>query len=115
MKLVALRAHFDGERVQLDEPFELQPGTLVMVLVSGDDPDRADWLRLSEQRLAEAYGADEPEYPLSLLKVLNSDLALHTSTQPVTLRSLVEILLREGPPDPDFADDLDAIQRNQLL
>ncbi|HEX3131654.1 MAG TPA: hypothetical protein VH394_30235 [Thermoanaerobaculia bacterium] len=73
MKPVALRAHFDGEHIRLDEPFELQPGTPVTVMVLGDDPERADWLRLSQQGLAEAYGDDEPEYPLSLVKEPNPD------------------------------------------
>lgn len=73
MKPVALRAHFDGEHIHLDEPFELRPGTSVTVMVPGDDPERADWLRLSQQRLAEAYGDDEPEYPLSLIKEPNPD------------------------------------------
>ena len=76
MKPVALRAHFDGEHIQLDEPFELQPGTPVTVMVlheSSADSEHADWLRLSQQRLAEAYGDDEPEYPLSLLKEPNPD------------------------------------------
>jgi hypothetical protein len=76
MNHVALRAHFDGEHIQLDEPFELRPGTPVTVTVQRDpsvDPERADWLRLSQQRLAEAYGDDEPEYPLSLIKEPNPD------------------------------------------
>jgi hypothetical protein len=37
------------------------------------DPDREDWLRLSQQRLADAYGDDEPEYPLTLIKEPNPD------------------------------------------
>jgi hypothetical protein len=115
MKHVALRAHFDGEHIQLDEPFELEPGTPVTVMVPSDDLEHADWLRHSQQRLADAYGDDEPEYPLSMIKEPNPELTLPPSTEPVTLRSLVEILLREGPPDPDFADDLESIQRDQPL
>ena len=40
-------------------------------------------------------------------------LAPPPSARPVTLRSLVELLRREGSPDPDFADDLEAIQLDQ--
>jgi hypothetical protein len=75
MKPVTLRAHFDGERIQLDEPFELQTGVPVVVMVQRDssaDPDHEDWLRLAQQHLADAYG-DEPEYPLSLIKEPNPD------------------------------------------
>lgn len=40
-------------------------------------------------------------------------LAPPSSSRPTTLRGLLEILSREGSPDPDFADDLEAIQRDQ--
>ncbi len=33
--------------------------------------------------------------------------------RPMTLRGLFEILKRESSPDPDFADDLETIQRDQ--
>jgi len=74
MNPVTLRAHFDGEHIQLDEPYALQPGTPMMVMVKRDspaDPEREDWLRLSQQRLADAHGDDEPDYPLSLIKEPN--------------------------------------------
>lgn len=34
-------------------------------------------------------------------------------THPLTLRGLIDILVGEGAPDPEFADDLEAIQREQ--
>lgn len=33
--------------------------------------------------------------------------------RPLTLRGLLDILTSEGAPDPEFADDLEAIQREQ--
>lgn len=36
-----------------------------------------------------------------------------TPERPMTLRGLFDILNRETSPDPDFADDLEALQRNQ--
>lgn len=36
-------------------------------------------------------------------------------SRPMTLRNLLEILAREAAPDPEFADDLEAIQREQPL
>jgi len=74
MKLVTLRAHFDGEQIHLDEPFDLEPGTPLTVTVHSDpptDPEREDWLRLAGQCFEAAYGDDEPEYPLSLIKEPN--------------------------------------------
>jgi hypothetical protein len=35
--------------------------------------EREDWWLLSSQRLAEAYGEDEPEYSLEMIKELNPD------------------------------------------
>ncbi|MCX7009159.1 MAG: hypothetical protein NTY53_18255 [Kiritimatiellaeota bacterium] len=37
-----------------------------------DDSERQAWLRLSSARLAQAYDADEPEYPLHLIKEANA-------------------------------------------
>lgn len=75
MKPVTLRAHFDGEHIQLDEPAELQPGTPVMVTVHPGfmaDPEHEGWLRLAGESSEAAYG-DEPEYPLSLIKEPNPE------------------------------------------
>lgn len=76
MRQTILRAHFDGEQIRLDEPFELKPNTPLTVIVGdGDtlDSERADWWLLSSQRLAEAYGEDEPEYSLEMIKEPNPD------------------------------------------
>ncbi len=42
-------------------------------------------------------------------------LAPAQPNRPVTLRDLMEILAREASPDPEFADDLEEIQREQPL
>lgn len=64
MAIVTLKAHFNGKQIQLDEPFELQPNTplLITVLDAADDETK-DWLGLSLQGLAAAYSDDELEYP----------------------------------------------------
>ncbi|MBI4568697.1 MAG: hypothetical protein HY719_09905 [Planctomycetes bacterium] len=66
MPTVSLKAHYDGERIQLDEPFDLPPDVplLVTVLVSEADNDREAWIVMGRQTLARAYGPDEPEYTL---------------------------------------------------
>jgi hypothetical protein len=76
MKQTILRAHFDGEQIRLDEPFELEPNTPLTVIVGDDDTldsEREDWWLLSSQRLAEAYGKDEPEYSLEMIKEPNPE------------------------------------------
>jgi hypothetical protein len=40
---------------------------------SSADPEREEWLRLSQEYLANAFEDDEPEYPLSLIKEPNPD------------------------------------------
>jgi hypothetical protein len=70
MPSVSLRAHYDGERIQLDEPFELPPDVplLVTVLQPEADSDRAAWSEASRQALARAFGESEPEYTLDDLQ-----------------------------------------------
>ena len=67
MPTVSLRAHYDGERIQLDEPFDLPSDVplLVTVLVSEPDTEREAWIATSRQALARAYGDAEPEYALA--------------------------------------------------
>ena len=77
MKTVTLRAHFDGEQIQLDEPFELEPNTELIVTVVPRTPDeeREAWTRLALQSLARAYGDDEPEYSRDQIKEANTEYA----------------------------------------
>ena len=67
MPTVSLRAHYDGERIQLDEPFDLPSDVplLVTVLVPKPDAEREAWIATSRQALARAYGDAEPEYALA--------------------------------------------------
>lgn len=73
MSNIALRAHFDGEKIVLDEPFDLEPDTELLVVVPTEEEvdDRQYWLQLSAQGLARAYAEDEPEYDLSKVKEFN--------------------------------------------
>jgi len=77
MNTVTLRAHFDGEQIRLDEPYDLPPDAplLIMVLpssVNGDD-EREDWMQMAEESLARAYSDDEPEYTLDMIKEPNPE------------------------------------------
>jgi hypothetical protein len=64
MPSVTLRAHYDGERIQLDEPFDLPPGVplLLTILRSEPDQDRAAWVAAAQQALARTFGDNEPDY-----------------------------------------------------
>lgn len=74
MATVSLRAHFDGKQILLDEPFQLEPNTRLMVTVLSDfDEEHEDWGRLALQNLEQVYGHDEPEYPLELIKQTNPE------------------------------------------
>jgi len=78
VKPVTLRAHFDGQYIRLDEPFELEPDTALIVTVLPDEPDIAEdgaWALLARQGLAAAYSADEIEYPTSAIKESNPEYA----------------------------------------
>ena len=69
--MTTLSAHFDGEKIQLDEPYKLAENArlVVVVLDAADDEQRQEWSRLAAQHLAGAYGDSEPEYtPADLRK-----------------------------------------------
>ena len=73
-----VRAHFDGEHIRLDEPCLLEPDTPLLVIIlpqQREESEQADWYRLSQQTLANAYGAEEPEYSLDTVKEPNPEYA----------------------------------------
>ncbi len=76
MYTITLRGHFDGKQIRLDEPFELKPNTKLIITVlpeeEADDENRA-WMRLSGKQLERAYGENEPEYSMNLIKEPNPD------------------------------------------
>lgn len=71
MKTVSVTARFDGERILLDEPLELETNArLIVTLLPGQDFEREAWQPLAARGLAEAY-ADEEEYSPSDLRLRN--------------------------------------------
>jgi len=62
MKAVALAPHFDGKKVQLDEPFQLEPNARLVIVVLPSDDQHQSWSRFSVAQLWRAYGENEPEY-----------------------------------------------------
>ena len=69
MPTVALKAHFNGDHIVLDEPFDIPPHSpLIVTLLAEPDTERADWEALAVESLARAYGPDEPDYSLDDIK-----------------------------------------------
>jgi hypothetical protein len=69
---ISIPAHFDGERILLDEPVELERNArLVVTVLPDDDPYRDAWLRLSANQLNAAYDGDSDDYPLDSIKEMN--------------------------------------------
>ena len=68
MATLVLKAHFDGEHIQLDEPASLPKDVSLTVIVHDPDAElateRAEWYELGKHSLARAYGDDEPEYTI---------------------------------------------------
>ena len=70
--MLEIRGHFDGTQILLDEPYELEPNTKVIVKILPNE-ENADWLALGKKSFARAYADDEPEYSLEQIKTLNPE------------------------------------------
>ena len=73
MPSVSLKAHYDGERILLDEPFEIPPNSPLMITVlSAVEGQEAladgDWIVAARKTLSKAYGEGEPEYTAADLR-----------------------------------------------
>ena len=75
MHTIHLKAHYDGEKILLDEPFTIEPNTklIVTVLPKHLNEEREDWRVISQKGLEQAYGESEPEYSIDLIKEANPD------------------------------------------
>ena len=76
MESITLPAHFDGEHIRLDVPFDLKPSTrltVTILLEEEADRERANWLSLSSDGLKKAYSEAEPDYTSVEIKEANQD------------------------------------------
>jgi hypothetical protein len=74
MTPITLQAHFDGQQILLNEPFDLQPGTqLIVTVVPSPDAEPEAWYAFSTQNMATAYSNDEPDYDSTLVKEQNPE------------------------------------------
>lgn len=69
MSTLSFKAHYDGQKIVLDEPCDLPVNEPLVVFVrAGLDNEGAEWIRAGEQTLAAAFGEDEPDYSSADLK-----------------------------------------------
>ena len=70
----SIPAHFDGERILLDKPVELEPNAKLLIQVlPKTDHEREVWLGLAQRKFTDAFANGEDEYPLDLVKEINPD------------------------------------------
>ena len=78
MKTISLPAKFDGEHIRLEGVYPLKRDArlLVIVLPEGETEDaalREYWQQLSGTALSRAYGPEEPEYRLDMVREGNAE------------------------------------------
>lgn len=78
MKTVSLSARFDGEHIQLEETYPLKRNArlLVTILPEGEPEDAAFnefWKNQGSEALSRAYGPNEPEYRLDMVREPNAE------------------------------------------
>jgi len=65
MDITTLTAYFDGKEIRLD---------LVVILPEQQSSDEhEEWLMLSKKGLSNAYGEDEVEYSVNMVKEVNPE------------------------------------------
>lgn len=70
----SIPAHFDGERILLDEPVELEPNAkLIIKVLPKSDAEHEAWLEISKNRFQDAFANGEDEYSLDLVKEINPE------------------------------------------
>jgi hypothetical protein len=71
---ISAQAHFDGKHILLDQELALEPNTkLIVTVLPKDNTEREEWINFSGKRLEDAYGSDEVDYSLDLIKEVNPE------------------------------------------
>lgn len=71
-----LRAHYDGEQIVIDEPYDLEPDTDLIITVLPTNmvaDEHYSWGLFSLRGLERAYDDDEVVYTLDMIKKPNPD------------------------------------------
>lgn len=73
METIETTAKFDEEgKLSVDNLPNIK-NRKVKLLILLPDKENEDWFELSSGRLSQAYGNNEPEYPLSMINEPNGD------------------------------------------
>lgn len=67
---LTLEVIFDGDVFRPVKPVNLKPNTKMEIIIADE---RAEWSDFASRQLNEAYGDDEPEYSLNLIKEKNPE------------------------------------------
>ena len=66
----------DSTHLELAQPIQVPPGAKVLVAIGAPEliaEEHQAWVQMSTQRLASAYGPNEPEYSSDLIKTPNPE------------------------------------------
>jgi hypothetical protein len=64
----------DSTHLELAGPIDVHQGERVIVsVIDSGDVEREAWTSFSGNRLQDAYGEEEPDYPLALVKESNPE------------------------------------------
>lgn len=66
----------DATHLELFQPIQIPPHSKIMIAVMAADDladEREFWYQLADQGLAMAYGDDEPDYSLAVIKEPNPE------------------------------------------
>ena len=66
----------DATHLELFQPIQMPPHSKIMIaVIAADDlaDEREFWYQLADQGLAMAYGDDEPDYSLAVIKEPNPE------------------------------------------
>ena len=69
----------DANHLKLLSPLQMPPSSKIMITIIPSEEtlsEEQSWLQLSQQGLAMAYGEDEPDYPVHLIKQPNPEFQL---------------------------------------
>lgn len=70
MPSITLKAHYDGQHIVLDEPFDLpvDSSLMVTVLLPEINNENDQWVNVALRGLSQAYSDNEPEYSLDNIR-----------------------------------------------
>ena len=70
MPSITLKAHYDGQHILLDEPFDLPVDSSLMVTVHLPEINNENdqWVSVALRGLSQAYSDNEPEYSLDNIR-----------------------------------------------